>query len=337
MREILDSYEQLMARDGAEFSYGGVAVAQFLSRAAELIAEVVAEATRGEDPDRTVPAGPAGTLSGREVVHPAEVRRAATALHRAALPVLTRELADGEPELATTLALVLHRVITERAARDIDRYIASLLHRTNRAHLEQRQQAARDLHDRISHTVSIALQNLELHEVYALDNPQRARAKLEDGRSMLRDALSDIRQMSAELREMTGGGGLGAAMAEYLRDHVPATVKVEFTLAEAAPVPPEIGEQLYLVMREAVHNSVRHSCPSRLTVTLRVTDTLLTAQVRDDGCGFDTSVGPRRRGGMGLTSMRERVEMLGGSFRLRSAPGDGTTVEAWIPLLRNVL
>jgi ligand-binding sensor domain-containing protein/signal transduction histidine kinase len=88
---------------------------------------------------------------------------------------------------------------------------------------------------------------------------------------------------------------------------------------------------LLLSIREALHNAVRHAAPKHLTVTLEFNRGMLDVRIEDDGCGFDPSVIHSDNGHYGLIGMRERVEKLGGSFHVNSAPGAGTEVRLIIP------
>jgi len=74
----------------------------------------------------------------------------------------------------------------------------------------------------------------------------------------------------------------------------------------------------------------RHSGASAVSVSLRPGDGGLLLAVRDDGAGFDPAA-PRGRRSLGLASMRERVELVGGKLRVDSVPGEGTTISAWVP------
>ncbi len=89
------------------------------------------------------------------------------------------------------------------------------------------------------------------------------------------------------------------------------------------------------MMREALTNAVRHSGSEHVRVKLEIRGPELVGAVEDDGGGFDPAVagwaGPSR--GVGLRSMRERVEILGGSLRVDSAPGAGTKVELRAPIV----
>lgn len=103
---------------------------------------------------------------------------------------------------------------------------------------------------------------------------------------------------------------------------------------DESAVPKPIDLQVYLATREAVWNAVRHSGCLRVGVTLEVRDGEVRGVVEDDGMGFDPeAVGKAAPSwGVGLRSMRERPEMLGGSFRVESEPGAGTRVEIRVPM-----
>ena len=103
---------------------------------------------------------------------------------------------------------------------------------------------------------------------------------------------------------------------------------------EGSEIPEPIALQVYLLMREALRNAVRHSGCERITVRLEVGDGEVYGRVEDDGSGFDPeAVGKASPSwGVGLRSMTERAEMLGGELRVSSRPGAGTRVEVRVPL-----
>lgn len=96
--------------------------------------------------------------------------------------------------------------------------------------------------------------------------------------------------------------------------------------------PLEARTVLYRVAQEALANVRKHSKASRIDVSLSDRENGALLRVRDDGVGFDpATVDEERPGHLGLVSMRERAEMAGGRFRVASAEGRGTLVEAWVP------
>jgi signal transduction histidine kinase len=125
---------------------------------------------------------------------------------------------------------------------------------------------------------------------------------------------------------------------------VPPGVEAELSVAgDESSIPPHAAEQAYLVMREAVRNAVEHSECGRIGISLEIEDAELRGRVEDDGSGFDArdELGEGRNGdrgdeasaeGVGLRSMRERMELLGGRLDISSEPGRGTAVTLRVPL-----
>ena len=92
----------------------------------------------------------------------------------------------------------------------------------------------------------------------------------------------------------------------------------------------EIEDTLYHIAVEALNNSLKHAQATAVTVTLDQTDTAITLQIGDNGQGFDMATAVSD-GGLGLTSMQERVNLHDGSLAIKSMPGQGTTVTAVLP------
>jgi signal transduction histidine kinase len=93
--------------------------------------------------------------------------------------------------------------------------------------------------------------------------------------------------------------------------------------------PQELEAVAYFCCLEALQNVAKYAQPSRVVVRVRTADTGLAFEVADDGKGFDPASAPQSSG---LQNMRDRLEALGGSFQVQSAPGSGTTVEGRVPL-----
>jgi two-component system, NarL family, sensor kinase len=92
--------------------------------------------------------------------------------------------------------------------------------------------------------------------------------------------------------------------------------------------------EVYLILKEALHNVARHSAARSVTMRVSATRRSLDAELRDDGRGMDGRDGSPARGGHGLGNMRSRAEALGGRLEIASAAGDGTTVRLHVPLKR---
>jgi signal transduction histidine kinase len=188
-----------------------------------------------------------------------------------------------------------------------------------------------DLHDdtlQVLAGVSIELQRIE-NTVASAGLTGTARA-IQRARGMLNDCADRTRGLMFQLRpRVLADAGLGPALAELARaleqDGAPAIV-VE---APDARYGARIEELVWRTVREALVNVRRHASAKHVTVTIEEAGGSLEGEVRDDGVGFDTSL-LRQPNHVGVDTMRERIEMLGGRFAIHSTPG--TTVRFQVPL-----
>jgi PAS domain S-box-containing protein len=218
----------------------------------------------------------------------------------------------------------------KRAEEERERLIAHEL--TTRAQAEERRRLSRELHDRVAHDIALVHQSLELHEVLKTTDPERAAAKMELASRTVKEALESTRDLSMELREPEVRRGLEAALANLLRDIVPPTVESNLSVeGDEALVPPEVRNQLFLILREAIRNAVTHSGTGRIAVELDVGRERVAGRVEDDGGGFDPDE-IRTAASGGLRAMEERAALVGATLDLSSAPGRGTTIKVSIPL-----
>lgn len=270
-----------------------------------------------------------------EGVHSAESLRAASVLFETALPFVLRAFsAVGRPDTEAGVALVLHRAIMSRIASSIG-FMLKTIHDSRRAELAL---LGRDLHDRAAHTIGVAIQNLELHDVHAGRDVTRAQEKLNRAREAMQQALDSIRHFSAELRTTVQPEELGQALTEYLAANAECSVMTSVKVTgDIAMLPEEVCEEVYVTLREAIRNALVHSGTSRLDVIVGISKSRLDAQVSDTGRGFSVEEATKAGEGIGLSSMRERVQLLGGALRLSSLLGHGTTVQISIPLGRVLL
>jgi signal transduction histidine kinase len=115
------------------------------------------------------------------------------------------------------------------------------------------------------------------------------------------------------------------------RDTMRATgIDVKVSAPESIELPPAIASVLYRVAQEAVRNAASHALARQIRITVQGGSRAATVEVADDGHGFDVADAMRRRPGMGLFTMRERVSLVDGTFEIRS-DSRGTTVAATVP------
>ncbi|HEY0452992.1 sensor histidine kinase [Actinophytocola sp.] len=262
-------------------------------------------------------------------VHPVESLRAAVVMFDVLLPFVHAALrARRVNEHAVRAGMVgLHESIARRLSLGAMSYAGFLLAKVNNANRDERRRIARELHDQAAHAVGVALQDLELHDVYVDRDPARARWRLDSARVALREALEVVRNLARELRESpVEFGGLASALSGYLAWRVPAGIRVAVSVDDDLDLPAAVSEELYFVLREAIRNTVLHADARNLTVTVAVDGPEVHAVVRDDGLGFDVAETIGSQPGIGLSSIRERLELLGGTLDITSGAGAGTTV-----------
>jgi signal transduction histidine kinase len=224
------------------------------------------------------------------------------------------------------------RVLARLVAEHLERERHLLREATIRARAHEQRKIGRELHDRVAHTMTVVHQSLELYEAYKERDPDLAAAKMELAKRMTNEAVGQTRDLSRALNVNEGGQELKAALSELLEDTVPPGMKSELSVVgEEALVPAGVREQMFLVLREALRNTVAHSGARKVTVTLVVDQSKIVGVVEDNGQGFDRkTTDPAERGG--LTYMADRTLLLGGACSIDSAPGGGTRVEASFPL-----
>jgi signal transduction histidine kinase len=200
--------------------------------------------------------------------------------------------------------------------------------------LEERQRLARELHDTVAQGLVSVVAQLEAAE-QALDGgrPERAAERIARARDVARDSLGEARRAVAALRpDVLERSGLADALhglARPAEDGAPA-VHVAAD-APAGALDPEAEVVLLRAAQEALANARRHAGASRVDVELRVGGGAAELRVRDDGRGFAPGAADGDGGGFGLVALRERAAAVGGDAEVRSAPGAGTEVRAWVP------
>jgi signal transduction histidine kinase len=227
------------------------------------------------------------------------------------------------------------RVLARLVAEQMERERRLLGQARERAHAHERRMVARELHDRVAHTMGVVHQSLQLYEAYRERDPEAAERKLELAKRMAAEAMEDTRDLSRALRASEGAGeglDLEEALSELLSELVPSGIAHALSVAgDDGAVPDEVREQLYLVLREAVRNAVSHSGASKVSVAVRTKRDGIVGLVEDDGRGFERKPRERIEAG-GLAYMAERASLMGGTCSIESAPGEGTRVETSFPL-----
>ena len=228
--------------------------------------------------------------------------------------------------------MFLATVIEERSARD--RAMRVLSGRLVRAQEEERRHIARELHDEIGQILTVVKMNLE-----SLRNPERrasSRASVEACVENVDRAIEQARTLAHDLRpSLLDDLGLPAALRWFVNQIPQGTPKTHlaFDGCEGKAISQEVSTAAFRVAQEAVTNVLRHASARNVWVTLEASASTLELCVRDDGQGFDLPA--RRRSpiaSFGLSSMEERVRLVGGHMEIRTAPGKGTELWARFPV-----
>ena len=166
--------------------------------------------------------------------------------------------------------------------------------------------------------------------------PARARVRLERVKELLNQVEEQLRRLSHELRPtILDNLGLGPAL-EFLAQGVSRRTGLSITVEGGTEgrLASSVETALYRLVQEALNNVTRHAQAKCATVRLQRDARGICCTIGDDGVGFDvTSVLARKREqGLGLIGMRERVNSVGGTLQIISAPGGGTTIAVEISL-----
>ena len=200
----------------------------------------------------------------------------------------------------------------------------------------ERNRLARELHDAMTQTLFSLRLTMETAASLLATDPARAEAELATARGLLDAVFAELRVLIFELRPPAlAEDGLVATLSKHLdvvgRAHgLAARLRTEGD--GPAGLDPALERELLRIVQEAVTNAVRHSGAASLEVVLAFGPDAVSATVRDDGRGFDPDARAIRSRRLGLTSMRERAQALGGRALVESAPGRGTTVRVEVPV-----
>lgn len=179
--------------------------------------------------------------------------------------------------------------------------------------------------------VAVAIEALE----------RQARGRHEAWARDLKPIRNQVNELSDDLHHLAYG--LHPSLLEHVgleaavRDHVLEFKKrcglpVSLTVRQVpSALPLEVSTALFRILQESLHNAEKHAGATEVDVTLAGSSRGIGLSIRDNGKGFEVDQVVRTAQGMGVISMQERVRLLRGSFGVRSRPGRGTQVCAWVP------
>jgi signal transduction histidine kinase len=226
----------------------------------------------------------------------------------------------------------LNEALDRVRERDADR--AQLLRKVITAQEDERKRIARELHDETTQSLAVLAMGLE-----AAQDALRTglTPRLDEVKAVAVRTLEDVHRLILDLRpSVLDDLGLFSAIRWYAERSLETrgiSVRCEFGELDRR-LPPELETALFRMCQEAMSNVARHAQASAVLVQVGVENGAIQIDIEDDGRGFDVEAAARREGRRpwGLLGIRERAEILGGSARIDSAPGQGTRVQVRVPL-----
>lgn len=202
---------------------------------------------------------------------------------------------------------------------------------------EERIRLAREVHDGPAQVLANSLMILETCYTLAQQTESEKLVTMLDRlREGAREGLLEVRRFIANLRPgALDEQGLAAAIGEYVRGYVNAyDARVSLEADPLPRLPSEVEIVLYRILQEALQNAHKYARGAAVAIRIARQGQRLAMSIRDDGPGFDPHEVARRAGrsSWGLTSMRERAELVGARFGVVSGPGQGTEVIVILPL-----
>lgn len=209
-----------------------------------------------------------------------------------------------------------------------------LVRRTIEAQEEERRRVATEIHDGVTQQLVSVWYRLQACEHSLRRDPDRAEHELVTARGLVDEALTEARVAIYDLRpSILDDLGLAPGLRTLALSQLDGQADVELRVDDGVSLPPHHEMALYRIAQEAITNIRKHAQASKVQVMLRDEGTHVLLSVHDDGRGFDAdathSGGPPTS--FGLTGMSERASLIGGRLTVRSAPGQGTTLELEVP------
>lgn len=218
------------------------------------------------------------------------------------------------------------------------RFRASMLALSGRildAHEEERKRLARELHDGVGQSLLAAKLNLQMLQSRAKVDKNSGDETLPELIDHMSNAISELREVAMDLRPsfLEETDIRDALLLHSKRFQNKTGIRVEVTADSGLKkLTARITDHLYRLYQEALSNILKHAEASVVQVNLGIYEKVLRLVVSDNGRGFTPGKAAQSATGIGLSTMQERIELLGGRLKIESAPGKGTSVHMEVPL-----
>ena len=241
------------------------------------------------------------------------------------------DLADQINETARELERLQAATLAEERARALRERMTQI----TMTEEEERRRISRELHDGLGPSLAAIGNRIRAAKHTVRTDPQETERQLDEVTQSVKGHIQEIRDLIYDLRPLALDQlGLGRVVQQQVeRFGRDSGIRASFSGSGDATMAPLAEVTVFRIVQECLTNVRDHSVASQVEVELRRADTGLELRVEDDGRGFDPrQVVPAANGkGLGLVSMRERAEALGGRFSLRSSPGKGCLAVLTIP------
>jgi two-component system sensor histidine kinase UhpB len=237
---------------------------------------------------------------------------------------------SGKPlELTGTAVDISERKWMEEELQQSQEHLKQLNQQVVTAQEKERQRLSRELHDEIGQALTALKIVLGLIKSELTEDQAILAGQLGEAINLTGETLEQLRNLAHDLRPPALDTlGLNLTLEDYCREFGRRThTNITYSGGEISDLSGEIRITLYRFVQEALTNVVKHALANRVWVTLGSRNNLLILTINDDGVGFPNGSNDIR-GGIGLSGMQERLEMLGGKLTVESVPGQGSTITA---------
>ncbi len=242
------------------------------------------------------------------------------------------ELANRTNQTGQELARLHAEILTDERARALRERIAQV----TLAQEEERRRISRELHDGLGPSLAAIGNRLRSCQQKVHSDPDQVKQELDDVTNTLKGHIQEIRELIHDLRPLALDQ-LG--LVDAIRQHVErfggeTGTRVTFNNSGEVELNPLVEVTLFRIIQECLNNVRKHAEANEVEVRLKIMEAEIEVSIEDNGRGFDPNAvtSNTMEGGIGLFSMRERAELVGGNLSVESSPGNGCQVSLHIPL-----
>jgi len=247
--------------------------------------------------------------------------------------VRSQQLPDGR--FLSVIRDMTERIKAEEELKSSYKAVRSLTAHLQNIREEERTNIAREIHDELGQQLTVLKMDVAWLNKRFHGTDEKVNQRLKDLLVMLDETVQSVRRISSQLRpSLLDDLGLTAAMEWQLGEFEKrAGIKTSFNAPhDEIPIPEAAKTALFRIFQESLTNVVRHSGAKKLAVSLKEADHSLVMTIADNGKGFDPQkVGDKKT--LGILGMKERTEMIGGTYVINSMPGQGTSVIVSVPVI----